>query len=184
MSQIEKSSQVKNEIDDYLTEEERRKLLANLHRVLVWVGVKEPLECKIDRKDLICEMEKFHQTEKDLPPEINAAKGNIELHHLIWRLINEKEITEREQQQIEEMIDLLERKERQEEDVLREEKLTNKRAKQIFDETAGVIRTLLDLKDLLKRKPHTDETLDLIQRKVGQAKKWNEFLDNVEKEKS
>ncbi len=181
MSQIEKNgSQDKNEIEDYLTEEERRKLLANLHRVLVWVGVKEPEECEINRKELICEMDKFHQTEEDLPPEIDAKKGNIELHHLIWRLINEKEITDREQQQIEEIIDILEKKERQEEDFLREEKLTHKQAKQIFNETAGVIRALMDLKDLRKRTHHTDETLNLIQRKIGQTKKWNEFLDKVE----
>lgn len=55
--------------------------------------MKEPEECEIDGKALICEMEKFHQTEKDLPPEIHAEKSKIELHHLIWRLINEKEIS-------------------------------------------------------------------------------------------
>jgi hypothetical protein len=41
-----RKSQVGDEIDDLLTDEERRKLLANLHRVLVWVGVKEPEECE------------------------------------------------------------------------------------------------------------------------------------------
>lgn len=180
----ERESQVGKKIDDLLTDEERRKLLANLHRVLVWVGVKEPEECEIDRKALIFEMEKFHQTEKDLPPELHAEKSKIELHHLIWRLINEKEISEQEQQHIEELINLLEKKERQEEDTLREEKLTHGQAKQLFNETAGVIRALLDLKDLLKRKEHTDETRNLIQQKVGEAKRWNEFLDKVKKQES
>jgi len=178
----ERKSQVGTKIDDLLTDEERRKLLANLHRVLVWVGVKEPEECEIDPKALISEMEKFHQTEKDLPPEFHVEKGKIELHHLIWRLINEKEISEQEQQQIMELIDLLEKKERQEEDILREEKLTFGQAEQIFHETAGVIRALLDLKDLLKKAEHTDETRSLIQRKVGEAKRWNEFLDKVKKD--
>ena len=50
---------------------------------------------------------------------------------------------------------------------------------QIFHETAGVIRALLDLKDLLKKAEHTDETRSLIHRKVGEAKRWNEFLDKV-----
>ncbi len=185
MSQIGKNgSQAKNDIEDYLTDEERRKLLVNLHRVLVWVGVKEPAECKINRKDLIYEMDKFHQTKEDLPPEIDAEKSNIELHHLIWRLINEKEITDQEQQQILEIIDLLGKKERDEEDLLQKEKLTHKQAEQVFNETAGVVRALLDLKDLLKRKQHTDETLDLIQKKVSQTKKWTESFGKVEKEKS
>lgn len=140
------------DIGDYLTEEERRKLLASLHRVLVWVGVKEPEECKIEREALVKEMEKFHMTERDLPPEVHPDKCTIELHHLIWRLLNEKEITDQERVQIEEMIDLLEKKEKGEEEVLLHEKLTHAQARQIYNEAAGVLRSILDLKDLLKKR--------------------------------
>ena len=48
MSEIEKK-----EINDYLTEEERKKLLASLHHVLVWVGVREPEELQIDGNDFV-----------------------------------------------------------------------------------------------------------------------------------
>jgi hypothetical protein len=140
------------DISDYLTEEERRKLLASLHRVLVWVGVKEPEECKIEREALVKEMEKFHMTEKDLPPEVHVDKCTVELHHLIWRLLNEKEITDEERVQIDEMIDLLEKKEKGEEEVLLHEKLTHAEARQIYNEAAGVLRSILDLKDLVKRR--------------------------------
>jgi hypothetical protein len=81
MAEIEKK-----DINNYLTEAERKKLLASLHHVLVWVGVKEPELMQIDGDVLKSEMEKFHQTEKDLPPEIHAGQGRVELHSLIWRL--------------------------------------------------------------------------------------------------
>ena len=112
MAEIEKK-----DINDYLTEAERKKLLASLHHVLVWVGVKEPEVMQIDGNDLKSEMEKFHQTEKDLPPEIHVGQGRVELHNLIWRLINEKEITEKERLQIAELIEILEKKEKIDEEV-------------------------------------------------------------------
>ena len=142
------------DIGYYLTEEERRKLLSSLHRVLVWVGVKEPEECRIERESLVKEMEKFHQTERDLPPEVHINNCKVDLHRLIWRLLNEKEITDTERVQIEEMIDLLEKKEKAEEEVLLHEKLTHAQARQIYNEAAGVLRAILDLKDLLKKREH------------------------------
>lgn len=171
----------KKDIDDYLTEEERRKLVAGLHHVLVWVGVKEPEECKIDREALQSEMKKFHQTERDLPPEVHPDKCTVDLHHLIWRLINEKEITDEERLQIEEMIDLLERKEKADEEILLHEKLTHAEAGQVYNEAAAVIRSIIDLKDLLKKREHTAEDKNLIRAKVDDAKRWNEFMDKVKK---
>jgi hypothetical protein len=165
----------------YLTEEERKKLLSSLHHVLVWVGVKEPEGIEIDRFALRGEMEKFHQTEKDLPPEVHVGKGTIDLHHLIWRLINEKEITDQEKLQIQEIIDLLGKKEKKDEDLLREMQLSEKQAEVLYNEAAGVIRALIDLKDLLKKKEHSDETQGLIRRKVEDTKRWNKFMDSVEK---
>ncbi|MDD1759924.1 MAG: DUF5788 family protein [Methanothrix sp.] len=182
MTESEKNdTQISIVTGDYLTEEERKKMLSSLHRVLVWVGVKEPEGIEIDRLALMGEMEKFHQTEKDLPPEIHADRGAIDLHHLIWRLINEKEITDQEKLQIEEIIDLLGKKEKMDEDLLREMQLSKKQAKVLYNEAAGVIRALIDLKDLLKKKEHSDETRGMIQRKVEDTKRWNKFMDSVEK---
>ena len=162
MSEIEKK-----DINDYLTEEERKKLLASLHHFLVWVGVKEPEELQIDGNDLLSEMKKFHQTEIDLPPEIHAGQGRVELHHLIWRLINEKEITEEERLQIAELIEMLEKKEKIEEEDLKAARLTQKQAIELHDEAASIIRALLDLKDLLKKREHGIE----MEQVYGQDKK-------------
>jgi hypothetical protein len=180
MSEIEK-----NDITDYLTEAERARLLASLHHFLVWVGVEEPEQLQIDGNDLSSEMEKYHQTEKDLPPEIHARQGRIELHRLIWRLINEKEITDEERLQIAELIEILDKKEKKDEEDLKTANLSHKQAMMLHDEAASIIRALLDLKDILKKKEHGKQAEydpeELIKRKVDQAKKWNNFMDEIKK---
>lgn len=182
-----KDTMNRTDLKDYLTDEERMKLVASLHHALVWVGVKEPEELLVDKSQLR-EMEKFHQTDSDMPSEVHSSQGRIEVHHLIWRLINEKEITEEERLQIEELIDILQKKERIEEDALKEEMLTTKQAIQLHDEAAGIIRAILELKDLLKKKEHMsssdDMTEELIRRKVSEAKRWNQFMDEIKDKKN
>lgn len=178
MSEIEKK-----DINNYLTEAERTKLLASLHHFLVWVGVTEPEQLQIDGNDLSSEMERYHQTEKDLPPEIHAGQGRVELHRLIWRLINEKEITDKERLQIAELIEILDKKEKKDEADIKAKNLSLKQAVELHDEAASIIRALLDLKDILKKKEHGTLTEysaeNLIKQKVDQAKKWNKFMDEI-----
>ncbi|HNX39856.1 MAG TPA: DUF5788 family protein [Methanothrix sp.] len=170
-------------IGDCLTEEERKKLVASLHHALVWVGVKEPEMLEIDKADLSVEMEKLHQTEKDLPPELHAELGKVELHRLIWRLINEKEITETERQQIAELIDILEKKKKMDEDYLSSRRLSQEQAVKLHDEAASIIRSILDLRDLLKGRGREDRSGlnrdEYIRRKVDDAKRWNNFMDEL-----
>ena len=169
---------------DYLTETERRRLLANLHKVLVWVGSKEPETIQIEPAAIDEELQKFHQTMKDLPPEVHLDKGTVELHRLIWRLINEKEITEEERIQIEELIDILRKEEQKEENILMGQRLTRAQAQQLYEETAGVIRALLTLKDLLKIKERSDITKEAGIGKVEDIRRWNKFIDQIEKNQS
>ncbi len=154
MSGEAKSSIQNADIGDYLTDVERRKLLANLHRTLVWVGVKEPEECIVDKEMMKEEMLKYGLTVRDLPPEVHPEKGTIDAHHLIWRLINENEITDKERLQIEELIDLLGKKEKQEEEILEHGKLTHNQAASLYNQTVSCLRALLDLKDILKKQEH------------------------------
>lgn len=149
-----KDSTINASIGDYLTDEERRKLLSSLHRTLVWVGVKEPEECSVDKEMMNEEMLKYGLTERDLPPEVHPEKGTIDAHHLVWRLINEDEITDKERLQIEEMIDLLGKKEKQEEEIIAHGNLTHQQARELYNKTVGCLRALLDLKDILKNREH------------------------------
>ena len=185
MAEIRDKSKTDISLKDYLSEEERRRLVASLHHAMVWVGVKEPQELNVDKADLSREIEKFHQTESDLPDEVHAS-GKIELHRLIWRLINEKEITEPERIQIEEIIEILQKKEKSEEEALKEEALSPEKAREIHDEAAGIIRSILDLKDVLKKKGHAaapDDATELIRQKVSQAKRWNQLIEEIKGDK-
>ena len=121
---------------------------------------------------------------KDLPPEVHLDKGTVELHRLIWRLINEKEITDEERIQIEELIDLLQKAEQKEEDILKGQRITQAQARRLYEETAGVIRALLTLKDLLKNKDRSDIKKEAGIEKVEDIRRWNKFIDQIEKNQS
>jgi hypothetical protein len=108
--------------------------------------------------------------------------SEIDLRHIIWRLINENEITEQERQHIEELIDLLEKKEKMDEDLLREQKMTREQAKMLFEEASGVIRALLDLKDLRRKKESLGEVHEQIRHKVNGARRWNDFMEKIKKD--
>lgn len=178
---------IERKICDYLSEEERNRLLASLHHALVWVGVKEPEQLLVDGSELRQEMEKHRQRMEDLPDEFHVEEGRVELHRLIWRLINEDEITEQERTQISELIEILDKKERLDEEYLRSRSLNCQEALKIHDDAAELIRSLLDLRDLLKKRHHPSGSEDedkaerLIKQKLDDAKRWKGFLDEMKK---
>ncbi|HPJ30266.1 MAG TPA: DUF5788 family protein [Methanothrix sp.] len=168
-------------LGDLLTERERNQLLANLHRTLVWVGVQDPDKFEIDPNLLREEMEKIQIKPSDLPPEVHPAKGVIDLRHLIWRLIHERDLSEKEETEIKELIRLLKAKETRDEGKLKEARLTREEAHRLFEETAAVIRTLMDLKEILEKKEHrTDLGREAVKKKVNDVKRWNAFVDEME----
>ncbi len=169
---------------DLLTEQERNQLLANLHRTLIWVGVQDPYKLNIDADLLREEMEKDLIKPSDLPPEVHPVKGVLDLRHLIWRLIHEKDLTEKEETEVKELIKVLKAKEIREEERLKEEKLTHEEAHLLFEETAAVIRTLMDLKEILEKKEHkTDVGREIVKKKVNDVKRWNVFVGEMKGKK-
>ncbi|NYT01268.1 MAG: hypothetical protein GKC10_00680 [Methanosarcinales archaeon] len=167
------------DICDCLSQVEREKLLANLHHALVWVGVKVPERFQVDQKTLRAEMERRGLRAEDLPPEIHLDQGIIELHELVWKLIHEKELSQAERKEIREIIEILEAREREDEDRLKGQRMSRDQARRLYDETAGVIRALLDLKDILRQREHTDAREEAIRKKVEDARRWNAFMDQV-----
>ena len=173
-----------DDLGDYLTEHERDQLLANLHRTLVWVGVQDPYKLNIDADLLKKEMEKDQMKASDLPPEVHPIKGVLDLRHLIWRLIHEKDLTEKEETEVKELIKVLKAKETREEERLKEEKLTHEEAHLLYEETAAVIRTLMDLKEILEKKEHkTDVGREIVKKKVNDVKKWSASVDEMKEKK-
>jgi hypothetical protein len=114
-----------------------------------------------------------------LPPEVHPDKGSIDLRHLIERLFSEKELTSDERCQVREMIDILRTMEVQDEQKLGASTLTHTQARELYDETAGVLRALVELKDLLKRREHGDAQEEAIRRKVEDARRWNAFMKQI-----
>jgi hypothetical protein len=170
------------DISEYLNENERRRLVASLHDFLSWIGVQPPDEFKIDKELMRKEIEKFGLKEKDIPPEIHLDKGIIDLRNLIWRLVNAKELTEREENEIKELINILKAKENQDEEALKGASLTRQQAKQLYNETEAIIRSLLELKEILEKKKATEfEKADVIKKKVDEIKRWNDYVDKIEK---
>jgi Family of unknown function (DUF5788) len=170
---------ISEDISAYLTEEERMRLLSDLHMALTWVGIKIPENIKVDQGVLSKEMEEQGLTEKDQPPEVHLTNGTVNLRALIWRLIHTNELTEKERAEIEELIHVLKAKEGSDETLLKDTELTHGEAKQIYDEAAGIIRAILDLKDLLKSRDKSDIRDEMIKRKVEDVKKWQSFMEQL-----
>ena len=166
---------------DLLTEAERDRLLANLHRTLVWVGVQDPDRLEIDPDLLREEMARDRIGPADLPPEVQPNAGTVDLRHLIWRLIHDKGLSEKEETVAKELIEVLKAKEAADEERLKEARLTREEAHRIYEETAAVIRSLMDLREILAKKEHkTDLGREATKKKVEDVKRWNAFVDLME----
>jgi hypothetical protein len=163
-------------IDGYLTEDERARLLKNLHRSMVWLGVQIPEKINLD-KNVREDIEKGCIRERDISPEVHLDRGVVDLHDLMGRLVHLKEPNDKEKEEIRELICILEREKVEDEEVLRAKNLTREQADRLYKETAGVIRALLDLRDLLHGRVGSDIKAETIKRKVEDARRWNEFVE-------
>jgi len=141
-------------LDDYISPEEREHLLAGLHRFLVWVGEKIPDEV-----------------------EVNGKK--IKLNELIWRCIHKKQFSEDEKKRLLDLVQLLETKEKHDVEVLHKANLTREEAKRLYEESASLIRAIMDLRECEEGKVRLKESSDEIRRKVDDARRWIGFLKNV-----
>ncbi len=146
-------------LDDYISMEEREHLLNGLHRYLIWVGEKVPDEVLVNGK-------------------------NIKLHELIWRCIHNKEISEEEKARLLELVNLLETKSKQDEEVLSKTPLTREEAKRLYNEIASFIRAIMDLRECEAGRVKLKEPRDEIKQKVDDARRWIGFLKNVGKKNS
>jgi hypothetical protein len=141
-------------LDDYISLEEREHLLNGLHRFLIWVGEKVPEEVEVDGK-------------------------NIKLHELIWGCIHKKDLSEQEKNRILELVQFLEERAKNDEEILINESLTREEAKRLYNEIAGLIRAIMDLKECEAGKVKLQTSSDEIKQKVDDARRWMGFLKTV-----
>jgi hypothetical protein len=143
-------------LDDYISEEERERLLAGLHRFLIWVG-------------------------EQVPEDVLVNGKNIKLHELIWRCVHNRELTDDEKKRLSELAQYLETKEKRDEEALRKASLTRQEAKRLYDESASLIRAIMDLRECESGKIKLKESRDEIRQKIDDARRWICFLKNVGK---
>ncbi|OPY19355.1 MAG: hypothetical protein A4E24_01706 [Methanomethylovorans sp. PtaU1.Bin093] len=149
----------KEKSDRLITERERKQLLAELHTRLFWVGEKIPYVVEIKGR-------------------------SCKLHDRIWDLINREYISEEEKQEIEKCIALLKDKERIDELELETKEMTLEEAKKLSDETAGLLRAIMDLREIeegvSKEKEKKFHELFSAQR-TEEIRRWLNFLKDAGK---
>ena len=149
----------KEKSDRLITERERKQLLAELHTRLFWVGEKIPYVVEIKGR-------------------------SCKLHDRIWDLINREYISEEEKQEIEKCIALLKDKERIDEVELETKEMTLEEAKKLSDETAGLLRAIMDLREIeegiSKEKENEFHEIFSAQR-TEEIRRWLNFLKDAGK---
>ena len=143
----------------YITDEERRQLLTALHSRLFWVG-------------------------QYVPNNIEVGGKIFHLHDYVWELIQKETITQTEKSSIDKCIEIISTKEKEDEKELEGQSLTQDEAKALYHETAGLLRAIMDLKEiedgtLRKNITHFQEQFG--EQRVKDAKLWLEFIKKVSK---
>jgi hypothetical protein len=154
-----KSNENENFSKKYITDEERKQLLSALHCRLFWVG-------------------------QHIPDYVEFEGKRYPLHNYVWELIQKENITPGEKSRIDKCIDIISSKEEEDEKELEEKPLTEEEAKSLYHETAGLLRAIMDLKEI--ESGDLKESTKLFQDKfdeqrVKDARLWLEFIKNISK---
>ncbi len=138
-----------------LSTHERERLLHRLHGYLVWVGAEIPDVVEIDGR-------------------------NIPLHELIWKLFNKRELTDREIAGIESLVRFLEKREACDERRLARANLTEDEANDLYNEASGLLRAIMDLKEIEQgRNPDKDLHRRAVRKKIRDAHALLQFVDEL-----
>ncbi len=149
----------KESSEEYLTDEERKQLLSALHCRLFWVG-------------------------QYIPDYVEFEGKSYLLHNYVWDLIQKDTLTDVEKSRIDKCIDIISEKEKKDEKKLEEKPLTREEARALYHETAGLLRAVIDLKEIesgaLKESSRRFQEQFANQR-IKDAKLWLEFIKEVSK---
>lgn len=148
--------------EEYISDQERRLMLRDLHGDFSWAG-------------------------RQLPSSVELEGETYNLRALIWEL-GEKEVLEAgDREMIKALIPRIEAKVREVEARLKPEggegPLTKKEARAFFEECAGLLRAVKELKDLLSGAGGDVEDFQKLidMQKVADGKRWLEFVKQIKK---
>ncbi|WMW21437.1 DUF5788 family protein [Methanolobus mangrovi] len=106
-----------------ISDQERQILLNRLHKCLFWVG-------------------------EQIPSKICIKGREVNLHEVVWEIVNKAKLDHDDLKNIDCFLELLRDKEKEYEECLEHEHLNCDEAKELFDRAAGVMRAIMDLKEL------------------------------------
>ncbi len=140
-----------------ITDRERNRLLNSLHRRLFWVGEQIPSKVKLDGKE-------------------------VNLHEVVWEIVNKRKYSSEDLENIQTFLDMLNEKEKECERYLEEGDITYREAKEIFNETAGLMRAIMDLQELTvpskrKARAQTKHTCDV------KTEEWDRLIKILDSKK-
>lgn len=149
----------KESSEEYITEDERKQLLSALHCRLFWVG-------------------------QHIPDHMEFEGKTYPLHNYVWELIQKDKLTESEKSRVDKCIEIISAKEKEDEKGLEEKFLTQEEAKNLYHETAGLLRAITDLKEIesgafQENTKHFQEKF--ANQRIRDAKLWLEFIKNPSK---
>ena len=160
-SRMKEDSRVnkKESSEEYITEDERKQLLSALHCRLFWVG-------------------------QHIPDYVEFEGETYPLHNYVWELIQKDKLTESEKSGIDKCIEIISAKEKEDEKELVENPLSPEEAKKLYQETAGLLRAITDMKEIesgafQEDTKHFQEKF--ANQRVRDAKLWLEFIKNESK---
>ncbi len=135
------------------TPEERRRILARIHSLFYWVGV------------LVPEEELIEDT-------------RIPLRDIVYNFISKENPTEEEIQGALALAKVLEKKAHELEEKIKEGDITKAEARKLFEETAGLLRAVDDLRhakgDVLEVRTKA------LMAKIDDEKRWLEFVKKTQ----
>ncbi|AKB42373.1 DUF5788 family protein [Methanosarcina vacuolata] len=149
----------KNDSENYITDEERKQLLSALHSRLFWVGQR-------------------------IPDYVELEGETYPLHNYIWELVQKEELSESEKSRIDKCIEILSAKEMKDEKELEENSLTSEESRNLYHETAGLLRAITNLQEIESGifKQNTKRFQEqFANQRVRDAKLWLEFIKKVSK---
>ncbi|WP_292467021.1 DUF5788 family protein [Methanolobus sp.] len=140
--------------DNIISEWERKQLLSALHARLFWVG-------------------------EEVPYSVEIKGRKCKLHDMVWDLINKDTLSADDIKHINMYLSYIREKEKEDELELSTKKLTRKEAKDLFNETAGLLRAIMDLREIEDgtAKEKEQEFRDTFSReRTAEARRWLQFL--------
>lgn len=136
-----------------LTGEDRAKMIARIHSLVYWVGM------------LIPEHEVLGDSE-------------IDLREIVYNLTNKEKLTRDDITQVNELISRLKAKERELEKRLAHDPMTLNSAKELLEETCGLLRAIDELRSVETPEKAEFRKKDLLSR-VEDAKRWQRFVESI-----